>query len=52
MSEWTGRLNEIPDWNIRPEDWSRRPGFDIEPLANPTVYAAFENAMKWFWSKL
>ena len=52
MNEWTERLNKIPDLNIRPEDWSRRPAFDMEALANPTVNAAFENAMKWFWSKL
>lgn len=52
MSEWTERLNEIPGLNIRPEDWSRRPAFDMEALVNPAVRASFESAMKWFWSKL
>jgi hypothetical protein len=40
MSEWAQRLNEIPRLNIRPEDWSRRPAFDMDALANTATHAS------------
>ena len=52
MSEWVRRLNEVPGVEIRLEDWSRRPSFDMEVLGEAVARASFEVAMEWFWRQL
>ncbi len=52
MKEWVQRLNAIRGVEIRPEDWSRRPAFDMELLRDSKAKQAFESAMEWFWRQL